>query len=259
MYLREILDSKGAIPSMNVVDAKKAIREMGHHSQKWHNGTSTRTRSTDTSDELDAIQAQLNNLGRKIKKVNEKVYAAQVGCKSCKGPHYTKDFPLKKEVKAFEEAFYTQYGVPFLQGGRFRAAALGFYQRDNDNPSYQERRQTMKESMNKFMAESAKRHHENPVLIKKIRSSTDASIRNQGASIKALEIQIEQISKVLQDRGSGSLSDSTKTNPRDHVKSISKIKSDTTLIRRIRGARYAVLDNQNRMQAFKPNQSTIPF
>ncbi|GKC27337.1 homeodomain-like protein [Tanacetum coccineum] len=38
------------------------------------------TRSTKTSDGLAAIQAQLNNLGREIKKVNEKVYAAQVGC-----------------------------------------------------------------------------------------------------------------------------------------------------------------------------------
>ncbi|GKA03921.1 hypothetical protein Tco_0676702 [Tanacetum coccineum] len=44
-----------------------------------HNGTS-RGRSTKTSDGMDAIQAQLNNLGREIKKVNEKVYAAQVGC-----------------------------------------------------------------------------------------------------------------------------------------------------------------------------------
>ncbi|GKF34553.1 hypothetical protein Tco_0107753, partial [Tanacetum coccineum] len=48
------------------------------YSQKWHNGTS-RERSTQTSDGLAAIQAQLNNLGREIKKVNAKVYAAQVG------------------------------------------------------------------------------------------------------------------------------------------------------------------------------------
>ncbi|GJW40052.1 hypothetical protein Tco_0065897 [Tanacetum coccineum] len=53
-------------------------------------------RSTETYDGLDAIQEQLNNLGREIKKVNEKVYAAQVGCEQCKGPHYTKDFPLKE-------------------------------------------------------------------------------------------------------------------------------------------------------------------
>ncbi|GJU05627.1 hypothetical protein Tco_1122057 [Tanacetum coccineum] len=71
-------------------DAKKAIQEMVEYSQKWHNGTS-RGRSTETSDGLVAIQAQLNNLRREIKKVNEKVYAAQVGCEQCRGPHYTKD------------------------------------------------------------------------------------------------------------------------------------------------------------------------
>ncbi|GKB66571.1 hypothetical protein Tco_0927983 [Tanacetum coccineum] len=110
---RQILDSKGAIPSMRAADAKKAIKDMAHHSQKWHNGTSTRTRSTNTSDGLAAIQAQLNNLGREIKKVNERVYAAQVGCESCGGPHYTKDCPLKGEGKTFEEAYYTQFRVPF--------------------------------------------------------------------------------------------------------------------------------------------------
>ncbi|GKC17465.1 hypothetical protein Tco_1014247, partial [Tanacetum coccineum] len=96
------------------------------------------TRSTETSDGVAAIQAQLNNLGREIKKVNEKVYAAQVGCELCKGPHYTKDFPLKEEGKTLEEAYYTQFGVPFSQGGQYRAAASGFYQRNNGNPSYQE-------------------------------------------------------------------------------------------------------------------------
>ncbi|GKC31415.1 hypothetical protein Tco_1038709 [Tanacetum coccineum] len=87
---RQILNSKGVIPSKTVADAKVAIQEMVEYSQKWHNGTS-RTRSTKTSDGLAAIQAQLNNLGREIKKMNEKVYAAQVGCEQCKGPHYTKD------------------------------------------------------------------------------------------------------------------------------------------------------------------------
>ncbi|GKD10512.1 hypothetical protein Tco_1190197 [Tanacetum coccineum] len=79
---RQILDSKGAIPSMNDTNAKKDIQNMADYFQKWHNGTSTRARSTDISDGLAAIQAQLNNLGREIKKVNERVYAAQVGCES---------------------------------------------------------------------------------------------------------------------------------------------------------------------------------
>ncbi|GJS85163.1 hypothetical protein Tco_0751704 [Tanacetum coccineum] len=83
---------KGAIPTKTAADAKTAIQEMAEYSQKWHNGTS-RGRSTETSDGLAAIQAQMNNIGKEIKKVNEKVYAAQVGCEQCKGPHYTKDCP----------------------------------------------------------------------------------------------------------------------------------------------------------------------
>ncbi|GJV60727.1 hypothetical protein Tco_1466827 [Tanacetum coccineum] len=133
--LLKILDSRGAIPSKTVADVKVAIQEMAEYSQKWHNGTS-RTRSTETFDGLAAIQAQLNNLGREIKKVNEKVYDAQAGCK--------------------------QYSI----------------QRNNANPSYQERRQSMEDTLSKFMSESAKRHEENSNLIKEIRASTDAAIRN---------------------------------------------------------------------------------
>ncbi|GJS84828.1 retrotransposon protein [Tanacetum coccineum] len=91
-----------AIPSKTAADAKVAIQEMAEYSQKWHNGTSSRTKSTKTSDRLAAIQAQLNNLGREIKKVNEKVYTAQVGCELCKGPHYTKDCPQKEAGKTLE-------------------------------------------------------------------------------------------------------------------------------------------------------------
>ncbi|GJR03876.1 retrovirus-related pol polyprotein from transposon TNT 1-94 [Tanacetum coccineum] len=104
--IRQILDSKGAIPTKTVVDAKITIKEMAEYSQKWHNGTSSKSQ-----------------------------------------------------------------------------------------------KQTLEESLTKFMAESAKRHEENSNIIKEIRASTDAAIRNQGASIKTLEIQIGQMSKVLQERG----------------------------------------------------------
>ncbi|GKA29149.1 retrovirus-related pol polyprotein from transposon TNT 1-94 [Tanacetum coccineum] len=36
---RQILDSKGAIPSKTIAVAKIAIQEMAKYSQKWHNGT----------------------------------------------------------------------------------------------------------------------------------------------------------------------------------------------------------------------------
>ncbi|GKE10200.1 hypothetical protein Tco_1413751 [Tanacetum coccineum] len=199
---RQILDSKGAIPSKTATDAKTTIHEMASYSQKWHNGTS-KGRSIETFDGLAAIQAQLNNLGREIKKVNEKVYVAQVGC------------------------------------GGYRATAPGLYQRNNTNPSYQERTQSMEDTLSKFMEESAKRHKENSNLIKEIQASTDAAIRNQGASIKTLEIQIGQISKVLQEIRFGSLPSSTETNPRDQVKLISTtIEADSYPIRRIGSSQY---------------------
>nr|GEZ37000.1 hypothetical protein [Tanacetum cinerariifolium] len=197
---RQILDSRGAIPSKTDADAKIAIKEMAEYSLKWHNGIS-KSRSTKTSNGLAAIQAQLNNLGREIKKVNEKVYAAQVGCEQCKGPHYTKDFPLKEEGKTLEEAYYTKFSGPF-QGGGFKATAPGFYQRNNVNPSYQERRKSIEDTLSKFMSESGKRNEENSNLIKEIRALMDAAVRNQGASIKTLEKSIEDtLSKFMSESG----------------------------------------------------------
>nr|GEW17640.1 hypothetical protein [Tanacetum cinerariifolium] len=233
---RHILDSKGAIPSKTAANAKVSIQEMAKYSQKWHNRRS-RNKSTETSDGLAAIQAQLNNLRREIKKVNEKVYAAQVRCEQCKGPHYIKYCPLKEEEKTLEEAYYTQFGEPF-QGGGYRANAPGFYQRNNVNPS----------------------HKENSNLIKEIRASTDAAIRNQGASIKTLKIQIGQMSKVLQERGFGSLSSSTETNPRDHVKSILTIvEADSYPIRRMGPSQYVVSTGQNHTLMYATKQMKIPF
>nr|GEV26906.1 putative reverse transcriptase domain-containing protein [Tanacetum cinerariifolium] len=108
---------------------------------------------------------------------------AKVGCELCKGPHYTKDCPLTEEGKTLKEAYYIQFGVLFQQGEQYKAAALRFYQRNNANPLYQEWRQSLKESLSKFMNESAKRHEENSNLIKEIRASMDV-----GAKVSVLPL-----------------------------------------------------------------------
>ncbi|GKC64640.1 hypothetical protein Tco_1097238 [Tanacetum coccineum] len=118
----------------------------------------------------------------------------------------------------------------------------------------------MEDTLSKFMSESAKRHEENSNLIKEIRASIDAAIRNQGASIKTLEIQIGQMSNVLQERGFGSLPSSTETNSRDQVKSISTtIEADSHSIRRIGSSQYAVSTGLNSTLLYKSRQTTIPF
>ncbi|GJU85551.1 hypothetical protein Tco_1293097 [Tanacetum coccineum] len=189
---------------------------MAEYSQKCHNGTSSKARSTETSDGLGAIQSQLNNLGKEIKKVNEKVYAAQVGCELCKGPHYTKDCPLKEEGNTLEEAYDAQFGAP----------------------SQQETRSDTRYIIKEFAT-----------------ISTDAAIRNQGASIKTLEIQIGQMSKVLQEIGIGGLPGSTELNPRGHVKSISTAKADSSEIHCMGCSPYAVSGSQHRSMFFE----TVPF
>ncbi|GJZ57030.1 hypothetical protein Tco_0612524 [Tanacetum coccineum] len=100
------------------------------------------------------------------------------------------DCPQNKEGKTLEEAYYTQFGSLYQPGGEYRAAGPGFYQQNNGNSSYLDRRTSLEESLTKFMAELAKRYEENSNIIKEIRASTDAAIRNQGALIKTLEIQI---------------------------------------------------------------------
>ncbi|GJZ74163.1 hypothetical protein Tco_0638309 [Tanacetum coccineum] len=130
----------------------------------------------------------------------------------------------EKEGKTLEEAYYTQFGGPF-QGGGYRATALGYYQRNNANPSYQERRQSMEDTLSKFMSESAKRHEENSNLIKEIRATTDAAIRNHEPSMKTLRIQNRSMRQ-------GSIS--------------TTVEADSHLIRRIGSPQYAVSDGQNR-------------
>ncbi|GJU07786.1 retrotransposon protein [Tanacetum coccineum] len=67
-----------------------------------------------------------------------------------------------------EEAYYIQFGAPYQPAGQYRAAGPGFYQRNNRNSSCPDQRQTLEESLTKFMAESAKRHRESSNIIKEI-------------------------------------------------------------------------------------------
>nr|GEZ59260.1 hypothetical protein [Tanacetum cinerariifolium] len=68
------------------------------------------------------------------------------------------------------------------------------------------------------------------------------------------------MSKVLQERGFGSFPSSTKTNLRDHVKSIStNMEADMTPIRRIKSSQYAVLNQQNSKLMSESRQATILF
>ncbi|GJR55925.1 hypothetical protein Tco_1406446 [Tanacetum coccineum] len=171
----------------------------------------SRSRSTETSKGLATIQAQLNNLGREIKKVNEKVYVAQVGCETLLGTLLHQRFALKEEDRKPRRSLLKQFGGTFSREGILLSTLL----RDSIN-----------------------RNNLNPSFPKK--TSFDSSdIRNQGASIKTLEIQIRQMSK------NRTLMYETKTN----VDSVSSLLKLVTTMKKRRDH----MDHNSRHDAMKLN------
>ncbi|GKD56395.1 ribonuclease H-like domain-containing protein, partial [Tanacetum coccineum] len=95
---------RGLVLGMRPDEALIAIQTMADHSQKWHDGTTSRNiGSSSSKDGLTALVNKLDNLERDIKKLKESVHAIQVGCQICEGPNLDKDFPLNEEVKQVEE------------------------------------------------------------------------------------------------------------------------------------------------------------
>ncbi|GJU09528.1 hypothetical protein Tco_1131924 [Tanacetum coccineum] len=95
------------------------IQTMADHSQKWHDGmTSRNVRSSKSGDELAALD----------------------GCQICEGPRLNKDYPLNEEVKQVEEVRYGEFGrtTPFNEsnGGKFRVGPPGYYTKTDNRPPY---------------------------------------------------------------------------------------------------------------------------
>ncbi|GKF38884.1 hypothetical protein Tco_0118945, partial [Tanacetum coccineum] len=89
---------------------------------------------------------------------------------------------------------------------------------------------TLEESVSMFIAKISKRHDENTNLIKEIQASTHFSLRNQEASIKALDIQIS-----------------------------TSVANDMPSIRRIDASQYAVLNLQNINLFSESKKRTLPY
>ncbi|GJY35795.1 zinc knuckle CX2CX4HX4C containing protein [Tanacetum coccineum] len=194
--------SKGTIPEMRPAQAVTAIQTMDDHSQKWHDGTTSRnTKSSSSKDGLAALVNKLDNLGRDIKKIKESVHAIQVGRQICEGPHLDKDCPLNEEVKQVEEVRYEEFRrtTPFNgnNGGKFHVGPPGYYTKIDNRPPYGEKRQSLEELLAKHQEESAQRSTKIEGWIKKLQENAETNTRNQSASLKNLETQIEQLTKEI--------------------------------------------------------------
>ncbi|GJT06034.1 hypothetical protein Tco_0840496 [Tanacetum coccineum] len=146
---------KGPIPGMRPAEPLTAIQTMTDHSQKWHDGTTSRKMgSNNSSDGLAALVNKLDNLGRDMKNLR----------------------------KVFMQS---------SNGGKFRVGPPGYYTKTNNRPPYGEKRQSLEELLAKHQEESARRSTEIDVWIKKLQENVEMNTRNQSASLKNLEAQIE--------------------------------------------------------------------
>ncbi|GJZ63132.1 hypothetical protein Tco_0619553 [Tanacetum coccineum] len=177
---RQLLDSHGPIPEKTPTQALTAIQTMAAHSQKWHNGTSSRNISSSSdTDGLDAVISKLDNLGRDMKKLKENVHAIQVGCQICEGPHLDKECPLNKEVKQVDKVNYGEFGrpAPFNKknGAKFRVGPPGHYTRTDNQTSSGEKRPNLVETINKYIEGAAKRQAEQDEWLNTFCQNTEKS------------------------------------------------------------------------------------
>ncbi|GJR74481.1 zinc knuckle CX2CX4HX4C containing protein [Tanacetum coccineum] len=142
--------------------------------QAWERNIS----SNNNTDGLATIVSKLDNLGCDRKKLKENVHAIQL-----------------EEVKYGE----FERSAPFNGSNRakFCVGPLGYYTRTDNRPPYGEKKPSLEELMNKHQEESTRRSTQMDEWIKKLQENAEINTRNQSASLKNLETQIEQLTKEL--------------------------------------------------------------
>ncbi|GKA30510.1 hypothetical protein Tco_0716815 [Tanacetum coccineum] len=171
--------------------------------QACERSTSRRV-SNDNSTGIAAITNKLDSLGRDMKKLKENVHAIQVGCEICGRAHLNKECPLHEEVKSVEEVKYRELRRPFPNnngnGARYRVGPPGYYTHMDNQPPFGEKKPSLEELMNKHIKESTRKRAKIEEWMKKLQDSMELNTRNQNASLKNLETQIEKLAKDYQAR-----------------------------------------------------------
>ncbi|GJR05578.1 hypothetical protein Tco_0528562 [Tanacetum coccineum] len=179
-------------------DINSHQKTMADDSQKWHDGSSSRSINNNNSNTegIAAIVSKLDSLGRDIKKLKENVHAIQVGCQIYGGAHLDKECPQNEEVKSVEEV---KYGFgrpsPFSNRAKYHVGPPGYYTRIDNRLPFGEKKPSLEELMNKHLEELTRRRAEMEEWVKKLQENAEINTRNQSASLKNLETQIEQLTK----------------------------------------------------------------
>ncbi|XP_027348121.1 uncharacterized protein LOC113859587 [Abrus precatorius] len=227
----------GTLNSKTPRVAQELFEEMAMNNYQW---SATRSKSVKSAgihslDAVTSLAMQVEALGKKIDglSVNHQV-ALVMRCDICGGGHPNHECRATQEEHANVIGNippYQNYNGMNNPGWRNYAnqpwnnnqqpmrnnALTGFQQASHPPPPPAEKKSNLEELMTKFIQTLESRFQ-----------STETALRNQQASIHNLEIQLDQISRLLSERPQGSLPGNTETNPREQVNAVT-LRSGRTL------------------------------
>ncbi|GKC86087.1 reverse transcriptase domain-containing protein [Tanacetum coccineum] len=150
----QLLDSQGPNPGMTPAQALMAIQTMADHSQKWHDGSSSRS-----------INNNNNN--------TEGITAIE--------PILTRSVLRTKKLKALKRLNTESLDVPHLSvmEQKYRVGPPGYYTCIDNRPSFGEKKPSLEEFMNKHLEESTRRRAEMEEWVKKLQENAEINTRNQ--------------------------------------------------------------------------------
>ncbi|GJY98873.1 zinc knuckle CX2CX4HX4C containing protein, partial [Tanacetum coccineum] len=126
---------RGPIPEMRQTQALIAIQTMADHSQKWHDGTTTK--NIKSSSNKDGLATLVNKTSPR------------------------QGLSLNEEAKQIEEVRYREFRrtAPLNKnnGGKFHVGPPRYYTKADKRPPFEERRQSLEELLAKHQKESARR------------------------------------------------------------------------------------------------------
>ncbi|GKC97369.1 putative reverse transcriptase domain-containing protein [Tanacetum coccineum] len=191
---------------------------MADHSQKWHDGSSSRNiDSSSNSEGITAIVNKLDSLGHDMKKIKENMHAIQIGCQTYRGSHLDKECPINEDVKCMEEVKYGEFSRPFpnnsINDGRFNRGASGY-----DQPSSGEGIPSLTEIINKYIEEEAKRRARQDKWL-----NFNNDLANLGASISIMPLSMYKclgIGKLKPINMVIEMADNTKCTPKGLVENL---------------------------------------
>nr|KAJ0225504.1 hypothetical protein LSAT_V11C100031130 [Lactuca sativa] len=184
------------------------------------------------NDSMTFVMAKLENMERRMTKMDQSIHAIRVGCENCSVPHLIRDCDLDENgnwkaqvcyssVNKYDEDWrkpkrewltYVEYKKAKKE--KYKMKTRGFFQKEEP---VQEKKLDFEDMLTGLAAASEKRHNETNVAIREqqlIMKEQQALMRNQQASILNIEKQIGQLAQQVNQRATGELPGNPKKNPR---------------------------------------------